>query len=109
MPVPAIVRDEKKRVDTASAPAYMSGAPAQVAELVDAQVSGTCAARRGGSSPLLGTIGYPMVELSSSSEDPKAPIFRGDIRRSRLQAVAGKVREMPIVGWQRVFNELHDG
>ena len=29
---------------------------AQMAELVDAQVSGTCAARRGGSSPLLGTI-----------------------------------------------------
>ena len=28
---------------------------AQMAELVDAQVSGTCAARRGGSSPLLGT------------------------------------------------------
>ena len=29
---------------------------AQMAELVDAQVSGICAARRGGSSPLLGTI-----------------------------------------------------
>ena len=28
---------------------------AQMAELVDAQVSGICAARRGGSSPLLGT------------------------------------------------------
>ncbi len=27
-----------------------------MAELVDAQVSGTCAARRGGSSPLLGTM-----------------------------------------------------
>jgi hypothetical protein len=31
-------------------------APAQMAELVDALVSGTSAARRGGSSPLLGTI-----------------------------------------------------
>src|SRR5690606_6989342 len=30
--------------------------PAQVAELVDAHGSGPCAARRGGSSPLLGTI-----------------------------------------------------
>ena len=29
---------------------------AQMAELVDAQVSGICAARRGGSNPLLGTI-----------------------------------------------------
>jgi hypothetical protein len=29
---------------------------AQMAELVDAQVSGTCTARCGGSSPLLGTI-----------------------------------------------------
>ncbi len=29
---------------------------AQMAELVDAQVSGTCAARRGGSNPLLGTM-----------------------------------------------------
>ncbi|ABM44891.1 hypothetical protein BARBAKC583_1054 [Bartonella bacilliformis KC583] len=27
-----------------------------MAELVDAQVSGICAAKRGGSSPLLGTI-----------------------------------------------------
>lgn len=31
---------------------------AQMAELVDAQVSGICAARRGGSSPLLGTIPF---------------------------------------------------
>ena len=31
---------------------------AQMAELVDAQVSGICAARRGGSSPLLGTNVY---------------------------------------------------
>ena len=29
---------------------------AQVAELVDAHVSGACAARRAGSSPVLGTI-----------------------------------------------------
>ncbi len=29
-----------------------------MAELVDAQVSGTCAARRGGSSPLPGTIQF---------------------------------------------------
>ena len=29
---------------------------AQMAEVVDAQVSGTCAAKRGGSNPLLGTI-----------------------------------------------------
>ena len=36
---------------------------AQVAELVDAHVSGACAARREGSSPFLGTLG------SSSSTD----------------------------------------
>ena len=29
---------------------------AQVAELVDAHVSGACAARRAGSSPVLGTV-----------------------------------------------------
>jgi ribonuclease D len=34
---------------------------AQVAELVDALVSGTSAARRGGSSPLLGTILIPVI------------------------------------------------
>ena len=33
---------------------------AQVAELVDAHVSGACAARRAGSSPVLGTLFYPM-------------------------------------------------
>src|SRR5690606_6997827 len=59
-------------IDSATAPAYIGGAlsmaragrfpprpmrsPAQVAELVDAHGSGPCAARRGGSSPLLGTI-----------------------------------------------------
>jgi hypothetical protein len=36
---------------------YVS-APAQVAELVDALVSGTSDASRGGSSPLLGTIHF---------------------------------------------------
>jgi hypothetical protein len=45
---------------------------AQMAELVDAQVSGTCAARRGGSSPLLGTI--PFKEMH------KKPGFPGFLR-----------------------------
>ena len=35
--------------------------PAQVAELVDALVSGTSAERRGGSSPLLGTNNYRIL------------------------------------------------
>ena len=34
---------------------------AQVAELVDAHVSGACAARRAGSSPVLGTLFVNMV------------------------------------------------
>ena len=34
---------------------------AQVAELVDAHVSGACAARRAGSSPVLGTLFYSHV------------------------------------------------
>ena len=34
---------------------------AQVAELVDAHVSGACAARRAGSSPVLGTLFYSRV------------------------------------------------
>ncbi len=33
---------------------------AQVAELVDAHVSGACAARRAGSSPVLGTLFYSL-------------------------------------------------
>ena len=40
----------------------MSTASAQVAELVDALVSGTSGESRGGSSPLLGTI-FPKVVL----------------------------------------------
>jgi hypothetical protein len=46
---------------------------AQVAELVDAQVSGTCGATRGGSSPLLGTI--------SSDDIPGAPRADSDTQR----------------------------
>ena len=34
---------------------------AQVAELVDAHVSGACAARREGSSPFLGTLKIPTI------------------------------------------------
>ena len=48
-----------KMLDSALSPAiiafFAAYAPAQVAELVDAHGSGPCAARRGGSSPLLGT------------------------------------------------------
>ena len=33
---------------------------AQVAELVDAHVSGACAARRAGSSPVLGTLFFEL-------------------------------------------------
>ena len=36
---------------------------AQVAELVDAHVSGACAARRAGSSPVLGTLFGEVAEL----------------------------------------------
>jgi hypothetical protein len=47
-----------------------------MAELVDAQVSGTCAARRGGSSPLLGTI--PFLDRPTWSEKyPKKLGFPG--------------------------------
>ena len=44
---------------------------AQVAELVDALVSGTSAARRGGSSPLLGTNGLDAYEQSRDKEAPR--------------------------------------
>src|SRR5205085_2217940 len=43
------------RVDSLGGRSYTIAALAQMAELVDALVSGTSAARRGGSSPLLGT------------------------------------------------------
>jgi hypothetical protein len=44
------------RMRRAARPADEAGRLAQVAELVDAQVSGTCGATRGSSSLLLGTI-----------------------------------------------------
>ncbi len=47
-------------------PHTRSRAPAQVAELVDAHGSGPCAARRGGSSPLLGTIFKQQCEYFQS-------------------------------------------
>ena len=37
---------------------------AQVAELVDAHVSGACAARRAGSSPVLGTLFFNTLMMS---------------------------------------------
>ena len=36
---------------------------AQVAELVDAHVSGACAARRAGSSPVLGTLFFNVLNV----------------------------------------------
>src|SRR5262249_9753037 len=45
----------RRALSTYRGGALPSAAKAQVAELVDALVSGTSAARRGGSSPLLGT------------------------------------------------------
>ena len=36
---------------------------AQVAELVDAHVSGACAARRAGSSPVLGTLFFRVIYM----------------------------------------------
>ena len=41
---------------------------AQVAELVDAHVSGACAARRAGSSPVLGTLFYSMLHVGEVAE-----------------------------------------
>jgi hypothetical protein len=49
------LRKTAARQLTKAAAGFTSVAPAQMAELVDALVSGTSAARRGGSSPLLGT------------------------------------------------------
>ena len=48
---------------TSRAPASYETPSAQVAELVDALVSGTSLARGGGSSPLLGTIAF-MIKTS---------------------------------------------
>ncbi len=42
----------------------MCPAPAQVAELVDALVSGTSGASRGGSSPLLGTTKLAVMVMN---------------------------------------------
>lgn len=50
---------------------------AQMAELVDAHGSGPCAARRGGSSPLLGTNSrYPDVDdVVESQKNPLRRVF----------------------------------
>ena len=45
-------------------PLNMLNKKEQVAELVDAHVSGACAARRAGSSPVLGTLFYSRVKLT---------------------------------------------
>ena len=52
-------------------------AHAQVAELVDALVSGTSAARRGGSSPLLGTMPIPLSPIGEPSMTIR--LHRGDL------------------------------
>lgn len=54
---PTVRKTSKTQLTVTSHP-LTSLSVAQMAELVDAQVSGTCAARRGGSSPLLGTIRF---------------------------------------------------
>ena len=41
---------------------------AQVAELVDAHVSGACAARCAGSSPVLGTMSFRMLFVGEVAE-----------------------------------------
>ena len=56
-------------------PNHPAPVPAQMAELVDALVSGTSAARRGGSSPLLGTKHLSMSQtLLSAMQSPSAPL-----------------------------------
>ena len=62
----------KNRVDTCGLPAYTAG-PAQMAELVDAHGSGPCAARRGGSTPLLGTKRSVLPSGSPSGLKPQFP------------------------------------
>jgi hypothetical protein len=52
----------------------MGGAPAQVAELVDAHGSGPCAARREGSSPFLGTK-LPDYNILKRPKKPGFPGF----------------------------------
>ena len=51
-----LIRRTAKTALTVGGTPLTWAAPAQMAELVDAHGSGPCAARRGGSSPLLGTI-----------------------------------------------------
>ena len=46
----------------------LSETNAQVAELVDAHVSGACAARRAGSSPVLGTLFYSYLYAGEVAE-----------------------------------------
>ena len=63
-----------KMLDSAIRPAiiafFAAHAPAQVAELVDAHGSGPCAARRGGSSPLLGT----KIQIRSNPKKSGNPV-----------------------------------
>ncbi len=63
---------------------------AQVAELVDAQVSGTCAERCGGSSPLLGTIPNDPIEESYAA-------FRGLEAASHPESKFGSLFSGKIV------------
>ena len=63
--------------------------PAQMAELVDALVSGTSAARRGGSSPLLGTSfrekptnSSRLFSLATASASTRLPCPRPELERT---------------------------
>ena len=79
-------RPAAPELTTPNPPPYLSGT-AQVAELVDALVSGTSAARRGGSSPLLGTKSLflnpsqsGILELPRPWQPPQAFQFVGQFR-----------------------------
>src|ERR1043166_62232 len=84
--------------DNAGPPPYLSR-KAQVAELVDALVSGTSAARRGGSSPLLGTILLRadalrrIAPLKIAKQDALRSLLAADVRLRTKAAGGGGLPE----------------
>ena len=85
---------------------------AQVAELVDAHVSGACAARRAGSSPVLGTLFYSYFEgvVSIATWEFESPPLHEIIFLTRnaeiAQLVEHNLAKVGVAGPSPVFRSF---
>ena len=80
---------------------------AQVAELVDAHVSGACAARRAGSSPVLGTLFYSVSIATWEFESPPLHEIIFLTRNAEIaQLVEHNLAKVGVAGPSPVFRSF---